>query len=129
MPGSAQTGVQIEGLNTLVRTLNRAGEDISDLKDAHARAGEVVARQAAASAPRRSGALAASVRPARQARRARVQAGKASVPYAPPIHWGWPTRGIEAQPFVSEAAQATEPVWLPIYMADVKQALAKVKGV
>jgi hypothetical protein len=28
-----------------------------------------------------------------------VRAGRASVPYAGPIHWGWPSRHITAQPF------------------------------
>jgi hypothetical protein len=65
----------------------------------------------------------------RQARRARVVAGRASVPYAPPIHWGWPARNIAAQPFVSQAAQATESQWLPVYLHDVQQALDRVKGV
>jgi uncharacterized protein YcsI (UPF0317 family) len=121
-------GVRIEGLDRLVRTLNRAAVDISDLKNAHAKAGEIVASEAAATAPRISGRLAGSVRAARQARRARVQAGRASVPYAAPIHWGWPARGIVAQPFISEAARATESRWRGEYERDVKDALAKVKG-
>jgi HK97 gp10 family phage protein len=121
--------VHIEGLAQLVRTLKRAGVDISDLKDAHRAAGDIVAREAEARAPRRSGALAHSIRAARQQGRARVQAGTSRVPYAGPIHWGWPARHIGAQPFVAEAAQATEPRWTAQYRADLEAALAKVKGV
>lgn len=119
----------MEGLNTLVRTLNRAAVDVSDLKDAHQNAARIVASAAQASAPRRSGALASSVRGARQVRRARVSVGGARVPYAAPIHWGWPARGIAANPFVSEAAQDTESRWREQYEKDVNDALAKVKGV
>lgn len=128
-PTAGATTVHIEGLSNLVRTLQRAGEDVSDLKDAHRAAGEIVQREAEARAPRRSGALAGSVRAARQVRRARVQAGTSRVPYAGPIHWGWPSRQISSQPFVSEAAQATESQWIAQYRRDVEAALAKVKGV
>jgi hypothetical protein len=121
-------GVQIEGLNALARTMRKAGEDLADLKDANRAAGDIVASAAAAMAPRRTGRLASSIRPARAAGRASVMAGRASVPYAPPIHWGWPARHIAAQPFLSNAAQQTESIWLPKYLADVQAALDKVTG-
>lgn len=122
-------GYRVEGLNDLARTMRRAGEDLTELKDAHAKAGGIVASYAESIAPRRSGKLAGSVRAARQVRRARIQAGRASVPYAGPIHWGWPARHIGAQPFMSDAAQATEPTWRPAYEAAVAKALEQVKGV
>jgi hypothetical protein len=118
----------VEGLDNLVRTLGRAGHDLDDLKDANRRAGEIVAREGSARAPRRSGKLAASVRPARQARRARVSAGGARVPYAGPIHWGWQARHIAPDPFIAWGAQATEPQWQQAYRADVQRALDRVRG-
>lgn len=125
-PGS--TRVTVEGVDRLVRTLKRAGVDISDLKAAHSAVAAFVAGEAAARAPRRSGALAGSVRGARLQSRARVSAGRSSIPYAGPIHWGWPARRISSQPFVSEAAQATEPRWSETYRRDVLAALEKVQG-
>jgi hypothetical protein len=124
----AEEGVRIEGLNTLVRTLDKASEEISLLKDAHAKAGDIVAAEAETIAPRRSGALAGTIKAARQARRARVQTGRAKVPYAGPIHWGWPARGIEPQPFLSDAARNTETRWTAQYREDVQRALDNVKG-
>jgi len=121
-------GVEIIGLAELTRTLRKAGEDISELKEAHRAAGEIVASYASSIAPRRSGRLASSIRPMKQARRARVVAGRASVPYAQPIHWGWAARGIKGQPFLSDAARATEGQWLPKYLADVEAALERVVG-
>jgi hypothetical protein len=121
--------VRVQGLDTLVRTLRKAGQNISELKDAHRAVGEIVAGAAADRAPRRSGALAGSVRATKRAAGARVLGGRASVPYAGPIHWGWPARGIGAQPFMSEAAQATEPQWTARYREDVQNALDKVRGV
>lgn len=34
--------------------------------------------------------------------------GSKSVPYAPPIHWGWKARGIPARPFLQDAAAQIE---------------------
>ena len=51
------------------------------------------------------------------------------MPYAGPIHWGWPAHHIEAQPFLSDAAKATEPQWRSEYMKAVEDALAQVRGV
>lgn len=119
---------KVEGLDRLVRTLGKAKVDLSDLKDANRAAGETVAGASRASSPRRSGHLAGSVRSARQVRRARVMAGKSSVPYAGPIHWGWPARGIAAQPFIAEAAQATEGQWAETYRKDVQRVLDQVQG-
>lgn len=123
-----EPNVRVEGLARLSRTLKQCAGDVQDLKDAHAKAGAIVADAAKAGAPRRSGALAGSVRAAKQARRARVMAGGARVPYAAVIHWGWPAHSIEANPFISEAAQQTQSRWYDAYVDDVKAALAKVKG-
>jgi hypothetical protein len=121
--------VQIDGLPRLRRALREAGAGLDDLKDANAAAGALVAGAAAARAPRRSGRLAASIRSNRAAGRASVLAGGAAVPYAGPIHWGWEARGIEAQPFATEAAAATEPTWLAIYEHDIQRVLDTVNGV
>lgn len=125
---SGDFGVTVEGLAALTRTMRKAGEDLTDLKDANARAAAIVASAAAGMAPRRTGRLAASIRGTRAAARARVVAGRVSVPYAAPIHWGWPARHIKANPFLSDAARATEPQWLPQYLKDVEAALDNVKG-
>lgn len=120
--------VTVEGLPELRRSLRQLVGDASDLKAANAAAAATVAAAAAARAPRRSGTLAASVRGNRAVGRATVLAGGAKVPYAGPIHYGWPARGIEGRPFVTDAAQATEPVWLPLYERQLQEAVDKVRG-
>lgn len=120
--------VRVDGLGRLRSALRGMGDDLADLKAAHAAAAGIVAAAAAARAPRRSGRLAGSVRGNRAVSRAQVRGGGARVPYAGPIHWGWPARGIAGRPFISEAAQATEPVWLPAYEAAVSRAVDKVAG-
>lgn len=125
---SRDTAVRVEGLGKLRRELRAVAGDLDDLKTAHATAAALVAAAAAARAPRRSGALASSIRGNRAASRATVRGGGARVPYAGPIHWGWPDRGIPARPFVVDAAQATESVWLAAYERDVDAALDRVRG-
>lgn len=118
--------VRVEGARQLRRALSRAGDDLADLRDANAQAAAVASRAGAARAPRRSGTLAASVRPGATKTQAVIRAGGARVPYAGPIHWGWPARHIAPQPFLSEGAQATEPTWLGIYMAAIERIVARV---
>lgn len=123
------SGVQIDGLARLRRALAQLDDDLAgELKDANGRAGAVVVPAAAGRAPRRSGRLAASGRANRAGGRASVSFGSAAVPYAGPIHWGWPARGIAAQPFAVEGAEATRPVWEAAYVADVEALLDKVAG-
>lgn len=116
------------GARQLRRTLKQAGSDLSELKDVHAKVGAIVVGAGRTGAPRRSGSLAGSVRASRAAASATIRAGSARAPYAGPIHWGWPNRGIRAQPWLSEAATATEPAWTAVYEQAVDQILAEVKG-
>lgn len=118
--------VEVHGLRQLRRELRKLGDDLGDLKDANAAVSRIVAAEAARRAPKRSGRLAAGVRGSRAVSRAVVRAGGAAVPYAGPIHWGWPAHNIDAQPFAADAATATEHVWLPVYETAVHRAADKV---
>lgn len=120
--------VKVEGGARLRRTLKQAGADLSALTDAHAAAAKLVADRARTAAPRRSGKLAQTIRPSGTKTRAVVRAGYKSVPYAGPIHWGWPRRNITAQPFLAETAARTEPTWLGIYMQAVNKTIDQVDG-
>lgn len=90
----AQLSVQVEGLRELVRDLERAGVDLDDLKDAIGRISAEGAETAQGHTPRRSGKLAGTVRGNRAKNKAQVTIGTARVPYAGPIIFGWPKRGI-----------------------------------
>ena len=120
---------EVEGGAQLRKTLRAAGDDLSDLKAAHGEAAQIVTGRARGTAPRRTGVLSASVRGSGTKTQAVVRAGGARVRYAGPIHWGWPARGIAAQPWIQEAAQDTEPVWIGRYEDAVDEALDKVKGI
>src|SRR4051812_32251978 len=121
--------VKVDGLRRLQRELKAAGESLDDLKDANAKAGRIVADEAGRRAPRgATGRLAGSGRASRAAGRAQVVFGSAAVPYAGPIHWGWPARGIEAQPFATEAAEGTRGEWLDVYLDELQQIADNVGG-
>lgn len=120
--------VKVDGLRRLQRELRAAGASLDDLKTANAKAGKIVADEGGRRAPKRGGALAGSGRPGRAAGRATVVFGSAAVPYAGPIHWGWPARNIAPHPFVVDAAEATRPEWLDAYADDLQHIADEVGG-
>jgi len=118
--------VVVKGAPQLRRALKQAELDLSQLREPYRNAAALVATSAKPRTPRRTGALAASVRPGATRTMGVIRAGKAAVPYANPIHWGWPTRGIKAQPWLSQTAQATEPQWLEFFRVEIEAIVSKV---
>ena len=96
-------GARVDGLRDLVRDMESVGVDVADLKTAFAAIAAKGATLAASLAPRRSGALAASIKGNRAKNYAAVSAGSARVPYAGPINYGWPRRHIPAAEFMQRA--------------------------
>lgn len=125
---SSSPQVQVIGEKELRRTLKKAGEDLGDLKDVHQRVGNFVAEIARGLAPKRSGAMAGTIRAARTASGVTIKAGGARVPYVNPIHWGWPKRNIEAQPFLSDAATSSETQWVAMYEEELDKIIERVEG-
>jgi hypothetical protein len=136
--------VRVEGGAKLRRELRAAAGDLDDLKDANAAAADYVAGIARSRAPVRTGALRATVRGNRAAGRATVSSGSATVLYAGPIHWGWPTRGvtktkgkngkrlrggpIRPNRFIWDTAQEYRDEWLPAYEQNVQSILDRIDG-
>ena len=124
-----EAGVRVEGARELRKSLKAAGVEMADLKAVNANVAAMVASAASAAAPRgASGRLAASVRGNKAVGTARISAGTAGVPYAGPIHWGWPARNIEPQPFIADTALALQDQWISLYEAGIAEVLAKVEG-
>ena len=100
--------IEVDGTRELRRIIRRIeNQEMKDgLKRANKQAAEVIAEPAQKDAPRASGALAKSVRATGGVASGAVKVGsKARVPYAGVIHYGWPARNIQPQPFVTEALQ------------------------
>ena len=94
--------VAIEGLRETTRDLVKLGVEVEDLKDVMASISRTGAEIAARHAPVKTGALRASIRGNRAKGKAVITAGKARVPYAGPINYGWPARGITASNFIAK---------------------------
>lgn len=99
--------VSVSGLTRTSRQLAAAGADMQDMRELMHQLGVVVIRRT--SVPRRSGALATTLRAGRGKTKAVVRAGSAALPYAPPVHWGWPARNIRPQRFLWDALNRARP--------------------
>lgn len=120
----------VEGADQLRRTMRKAGADMTQLRDTHRRVADTVAGRAKGMAPvGPTGRLAASTRAGATQRAAVIRAGRKAVPYAGPIHWGWPRRGIRAQPWLQEAAKASEADWVDTYTKEIMSLVDEVEGV
>lgn len=109
---------RVEGVRELRAALRQMGDDLEEMRTVNNRVGDYVGATAAQRAPRRSGMLAASWRPANSKTEAAVRFGGAAVPYANAVHWGTGPRpgrrgphNITPNRFATEAAAATEPTW------------------
>jgi HK97 gp10 family phage protein len=101
-------GIKIAGYKQAIRALQAIGVPAAEIKAAGSEAGNLVANQARALAPVRSGALRNSIRVSKALNKVSVSAGNnGSVPYANPIHWGWFKRNIKPQPFFIKALGIT----------------------
>ncbi len=109
----------------------------ADLKGAYRTAGRAVEVQAKMEAPRRSGRLAGSVKAVGTTTGAKIVAGGLkSVPYAGPIHYGWPSRPnkskrwrggpIAANPFLTRAAYGSIDIVKDVLAEELQRVLDKV---
>ena len=129
--GTDYTGVKLDGARQLRSTLRKAGVDMTKLRDTNREVAGVVVTAAGARVPTRTGRLAATLRTGATQTAAIARAGNnrsGGVPYGNPIHWGWFRRHIRPNPFLSLAAQETEPSWFGIYSERIGQILDTVKG-
>ena len=123
--------VEIEGVTSLARTLRQAGlEGARDfLLAANKEAARAVESAARSLVPRRSGRLADTLRSAGNAKGGVVLAGKAKVPYAGPIHFGWFRRNIRPQPFIFQALDRKAGEIEEIYLRRLDELLGMIQGV
>lgn len=98
--------LEVEGASEIRRALRRAGDkDVPKrLRMANKTGAELVKDRAVPKVPVLTGKLQRSVKAMASQSSGSVKAGSPSrVPYAPPIHWGWPARGIRQQRFIWDA--------------------------
>ncbi len=119
--------VHIYGDRQLAATLDAAASRMGELSVPARAAASSTLAAARGLAPRRTGALSASLSVGVWG--PKTAAVTSALPYAGVIHWGWPARAIPARPFVTVAAQSSEPAWVSRYERHVTRTLDTVKGI
>jgi len=112
--------IRVEGIDKLRRALVKLDDAAKeDFKAAGKAAAEIVERQARTEVSVRSGNLKNTIRSSGQQRGGVVSAGRAKVPYAGPIHFGWGRRRIHPNPFLYRAADKRVDEVTEAYLAQV----------
>lgn len=124
--------VEVRGAKELRSTMRRAGVRMQDFTVAHRKTANVIVHAAenrTPVGPGRNGHIASTTRAGATQTSAIIRVGNNTrFPYAGPIHWGWPARHIRANPWVSEAAQATEDRWVPLYFDQLEEIVKTIEG-
>jgi HK97 gp10 family phage protein len=98
----------VTGLRETIRSLEKFGVDVADLKEVFTAIGLMVASDARRLAPIKTGVLASTIKPSKTKNKAAVRAGSKKASYAGMIQYGWPKRGIKAQPFLTTAIDSNK---------------------
>jgi HK97 gp10 family phage protein len=124
--------VKVEGLNQVLGKLRRLGDKDTPqaIRAANLQAAKTVVDTAKVLVPRRTGALANTVRALATPRRAQVKAGSMGkkVPYGAVIHFGWARRHIRPQPFLYQALDRRIGEVVAAYEKQLAEAVAKFNG-
>jgi len=121
--------IEVEGYDRLRRELRKVSDDLpGELRAIAKQAAMEVATTARTLVPERSGDLKRSIRAGATARSGTVKAGKRTVPYAGPIHFGWLRRHIRPQPFMYRALDRRRDEVARAFAEQVEQLIADTFG-
>lgn len=120
--------LRLDGGRQLRAGLADLEDGVTELKAANKDAAGIAAGGAAKRVPRVSSRLAGTIRAAGTKTAGIVRVGTKRAPHAGPINYGWPGRNIKPSFFLNDGAQATEPVWVPVYMKHLEKLIDRVKG-
>lgn len=121
-----RSAVKIEGLRETQKALRDMSDELRfEMKETHRKAAEIVVQGSKRYVPFRTGKLAASIRAAATMTSGKVRVGSAAVPYAGPIHFGWPARRISPQPFIYDALDERRDEVIELYQQRINGAIVK----
>jgi len=118
--------VQVTGAKELRKAMQRMGADVSDLTKINREAARTVLEAARGLVPVQTGRLRKSMKAGATRTRGTVSAGDRLVEYAGPIHFGWPARNIEPQPFIYDALDARKDEVVDKYEAHIEALVRKL---
>lgn len=117
--------VQVSGINEVKSSLNKLGQDLESNIELNKELSTVIAQRASAIAPKLTGALASSIVGNASGERAQIVAGGPAVPYAGVIEYGWPEKGIQAQPYLTTAVNKNMDFVIQEYEKTIQTAIKK----
>lgn len=126
--GGFTVRLNAKGLTRLARTLRQAGADMTDLKRAYRRMADAVKPEVSQAAPRKSGRLARSVRSSATQKGGVVRAGRASIPYAGVINYGWPGHNITGRHYMETGLDRAQDEVEDLFAQAIQQALDQIQG-
>jgi len=142
MANRNQNAVAISGHTELLKLLKEVGTPDEAIKEANLEIGRIVVQEAKSTAQfkytsssyryKSKGQLLKTVRASGAGGRATIMAGKKSVPYAGPIHWGWfydknwfIQKNIEPNPFLANALGYKREEIIETYKKNIDKLIAK----
>ena len=122
--------IEFVGLKEFTKALRAAKdkETPKAIKAANKEGAQIVATEAKVLVPKRTGRLGKSIRPNASVKRGVVAAGRASLPYAGPIHFGWAKHNIKPQPFIYDALDKRQGEVFDAYTKQVEQIVESFNG-
>lgn len=136
---AGKPGIQIDAraFQKAMRKMNR--ELQRGMKAENLKAAQMVAAEARGRVPVRSGRLRKTIKARATPKAGHVRAGNnlrqrtksgkrsgSAVPYAGPIHFGWPAHGIEPNPFLYEALDSRRGEVILVYEERVQKLVNRV---
>lgn len=131
--GKHASAVEVIGLPRLRRTIKEAGGDLGELKQLNRDAAQAVLPTARASTPigpGQRGHLVSTLRVSASASAGTIKAGTGHTgrfPYAGVVHYGTPD-GKRADPWLLNAAHATEGKWTDVYLRGIESIIDNIEG-
>ena len=117
--------IEVTGIRELNKALRNVGDDFEHLKDPNKLLGHLVASRATALVPVRSGKLQSYIKTNPAKNKVTISAGRASVPYAGVIEYGWGKRGIRARPYLNKAVNEKKGEIKKKYEENIKNIIKK----
>jgi hypothetical protein len=118
--------IRLVGSARFNSTMARATKEIADMP-AFADAGTIAAEGGRSLAPRRTGALAASITGGRGRGKNTAQL-TSPLTYAGPVHWGVPSHNMAPTLFLIRGAEVSEARWTDALEKDAQRICDRVKG-
>lgn len=112
-------GTRVTGLRETIRSLEKMGVQVQDLKAAFRKIGNNVVSDAKTLVPTKTGKLAGTIKASNTKNKSVVRAGSARVPYAGVQHYGG-YNNIEAHPYLTDAVTQNESASVQIMEHELK---------